>query len=148
MLQLKYQLGYLVIYHSAEKVNLRRVRQCACNCSQSLIVFRPFLVLSLNSLFVSVLEVIEFVLDCMEKSIEGIANILKKKLIVKIFGFVTLKVHLWGKREFEDIGDPSIDILWQGRERLKLLENKYAPLQGRRKLESRTRSSWRRSSSG
>ena len=83
-------------------------------------MFRPFLVLSLNSLFVSVLEVIEFVLDCMEKSIEGIANILKKKLIVKIFGFVTLKVHLWGKREFEDIGDPSIDILWQGRERLQL----------------------------
>ena len=91
MLQLKYQLGYLVIYHSAEKVNLLRVKQCACNCSQLLIVFRPFLVLSLNSLFVSVLEVIEFVLDCMEKSIEGIANILKKKLIVKIFGFVTLK---------------------------------------------------------
>ena len=121
MLQLKYQLGYLVIYHSAEKVNLLRVKQCACNCSQLLIVFRPFLVLSLNSLFVSVLEVIEFVLDCMEKSIEGIANILKKKLIVKIFGFVTLKVHLWGKREFEDIGDPSIDILWQECERLKLL---------------------------
>ena len=117
MLQLKYQLGYLVIYHSAEKVNLLGVKQCACNCSQLLIVFRPFLVLSLNSLFVSVLEVIEFVLDCMKKSIEGIPNILKKKLIVKIFGFV----YLWGKREFEDIGDPSIDILWQGRERLKLL---------------------------
>ena len=90
MLQLKYQLGYLVMYHSAEKVNLLRVKQCACNCSQLLIVFRPFLVLSLNSLFVSVLEVIEFVLDCMEKSIEGIANILKgKKQIVKIFGLVT-----------------------------------------------------------
>ena len=105
------------MYYSDEKVNLLRVKQCACNWSQLLIVFRPFLVLSLNSLFVSVLEVIEFVLDCMEKSIEGIANILKKKLIVKIFGFV----YLWGKREFEDIGDPSIDILWQGCERLKLI---------------------------
>ena len=83
MLQLKCQLGYFVIYHSAEKVNLLRVKQCACNCSQLLIVFRPFLVLSLNSLFVSVLEVIEFVLDCMEKSIEGIANILKKKQLLR-----------------------------------------------------------------
>ena len=42
-------------------------------------MFRPFLVLALNSLLVSVLEVIEFVLDCMEKSIEGVANILKGK---------------------------------------------------------------------
>ena len=42
-------------------------------------MFRPFLVLALNSLLVSVLEVIEFVLDCMEKFIEGVANILKGK---------------------------------------------------------------------
>jgi len=102
VLQLRYQLGYLVIYQSAEKVNLLRVKQCACNCSQLLIVFRPFLVLSLNSLFVSVLEVIEFVLDCMEKSIEGIANI------------------LWGKREFEDIGDSSINILFEEGENWKV----------------------------
>ena len=51
----------------------------AYKCSQLLIMFRPFLVLALNSLLVSVLEVIEFVLDCMKKSIEGVANILKGK---------------------------------------------------------------------
>ena len=55
------------------------VDQFAYICSQLLIVFRPFLVLALNSLLVSVLEVTEFVLDCMEESIEGVANILKGK---------------------------------------------------------------------